>query len=553
MTIDSDVLSGGPGSAALAPGAFATTPEHYADVSVNDVVRAWARQIPDRPAFVDRAGTTTWRDYDELADVIAAEVLSCAGESGDRVAVLLPDTAAIHATLCGCFRAGRIAAAIGARSGVREIAHIMRRTNTEVLVTADTVRGRSWRDLVDDLHGHGVRPSDVVVVDAPRGTAVRYPLHDTDRSGDIGTFTSADVTLLNSTSGTTGLPKVVAHTERKWVEFAREAMRGADIGPGDVVCSVVPAPFGFGLWSAHFLPALLGIPTVVTARFDVDETAMLIERERVTVLCCVSTQFKMLLRSDAARRYDLSSLRVLYTGGEPVPYDAAREFEDRTGAKVLQFYGSNEAGGVSRTTLADDTDTRLRTCGHLLESMRVRLLDDTGSTCADGRRGRPAVSGPLVSAGYWDDPAANAELYTDDGAMLLGDVVEIDDLGRLRVVGRTADFVIRGGKNISIVEIEDLVRGHPQVSDVAAVGIPDDIYGERVCAVVVLTDDGHLDTGTLADWLRSRGTTVEYLPEYVVTVDRLELGPGGKTDRRAARETAIGALGRTGRGGTDPR
>ncbi|WP_170312822.1 class I adenylate-forming enzyme family protein [Prescottella subtropica] len=541
MTIDSDTTPD-----FLTPGTFATAPESYADVSVSDVVRAWARRIPERPAFVGSAGTTTWRGYDELADAVAVELRWTAAGPGDRVAVLLPDTAGVHAALCGCFRAGRIATAIGVRSGVREISHIMRRTDATVLVTAASIRGRTWQELVDELRGYDVSPTEVVIVDESSGSVVRQHLGSAGDVGATGTFTTSDVTLLNSTSGTTGLPKVVAHTERKWVEFAREAMWGADIGPGDVICSVVPAPFGFGLWSAHFLPALLGVPTVVTARFDVDETAMLIERERVTVLCCVSTQFKMLLRSDAARHRDLSSLRILYTGGEPVPYDAAREFEERTGATVLQFYGSNEAGGVSRTTLADDVDTRLRTCGHLLESMRVRVLDDTGTPCTGGlRRGQPAVSGPLVSAGYWDDPAANAELYTDDGAMLLGDVVEIDGAGRLRVVGRTADFVIRGGKNISVVEIEDLVHGHPAVSDVAVVGVPDEIFGERVCAVVVLADNDTLDTGALAAWLRSRGTTAEYLPEYVVTVDRLELGPGGKTDRRAARATAMVLLGRT--------
>jgi len=152
-----------------------------------------------------------------------------------------------------------------------------------------------------------------------------------------------------------------------------------------------------------------------------------------------------------------------------------------------------------------------------------------------------------VSAGYWSDPAANAELYTEDGWMLLGDIVEIDEQDRVRVVGRTADFVIRGGKNISIVEIEELVGEHPGVSDVAVVGVPDEIFGERVCAVVVTDAGGHLDTGTLARWLRSRGVTPEYLPEYVVTVDRLEVGPGGKTDRRAARAVAVEWLSRTAR------
>ncbi|WP_420881602.1 class I adenylate-forming enzyme family protein [Rhodococcus sp. (in: high G+C Gram-positive bacteria)] len=533
----------------LVSGTFATHPERYSHVPISDVIRTWARQIPDRPAFVTPARPTTWIEYDRLADAVARELRATVGGLRSRAALLLPDTTGVHAALCGCYRAGRVAAAIGVRSGVREIAHIMRRTGATVLVTAPEIRGRSWWGLVEELRAQGVFPSDVVVVDEAGGAVGRHRLGGVEH-GDAALpgapFTTSEVTILNSTSGTTGLPKVVAHDERKWVAFAREAMQGGRIGPDDVVCSVVPAPFGFGLWSAHFLPALLGVPVVVTAKFDVDEMAMMIERERVTVLCCVSTQFRMLLRSATVRHRDLSSLRVLYTGGEPVPYRDARAFEERTGAKVLQFYGSNEAGVVSRTTLDDDVETRLRTCGHVLGSAHVRVLDESGADSPERpRRGRPAVRGPLMSAGYWADPAANAELYTEDGWMLLGDIVEIDEQDRVRVVGRTADFVIRGGKNISIVEIEELVGEHPAVSDVAVVGVPDEIFGERVCAVVVTDAGGHLDTGTLAWWLRARGVTPEYLPEYVVTVDRLEVGPGGKTDRRAAKAVAVEWLSRT--------
>lgn len=531
----------------IVPGSFATAPEPYAAHSIGDIVRIWAQRIPHRAAFITTDRSTSWSEYDRSADVIGEMLRSTPGGPRSRVALLLPDTAAVHAALCGCYRAGRIAAAVGVRSGVREIAHVMRRTDASTLVTVPEIRGRTWQALVRELEAEDVMPSEVVVVDEQTGAVTRHrtdaaPKAENSSGGAL--FTPSQVTILNSTSGTTGTPKIVAHTERRWTAFAREAMVGARIGPQDVICSVVPAPYGFGLWSAHFLPALLGVPAVVTARFDAEETAMLIERERVSVLCCVSTQFKMLLRSGAVDRHDMSSLRVLYTGGEAVPYRDARAFEDATGAKVLQFYGSNESGAVSRTTVDDDADTRLRTCGRTLASMNVRVLDDTGAEVTGPvRRGRPAVRGPLVSAGYWNDPVADAELRTPDGWTLLGDIVEIDESDRVRVVGRTSDFIIRGGKNISVTEIEDVVREHEAVSDVAVVGIPDELFGERVCAVVVLVDGATLDTGALSDRLASRGVTKEYIPEYVVVVDRLTLGPSGKSDRAAARDTAMRRIG----------
>ncbi|MFF9561525.1 class I adenylate-forming enzyme family protein, partial [Streptomyces albus] len=341
-------------------------------------------------------------------------------------------------------------------------------------------------------------------------------------------FVTSAVSMLNSTSGTTGLPKLVTQTEDRWVGFSEIAAEAAAIGSDEVFLGAVPAPFGFGLWTSHFLPALLGARNVVMERFDVSVMIELIERERVTALNCVSTQFKMLLRSEAAESADLSSLRFMFTGGEAVPYSEALAFEQRTGAAVLQFYGSNETGAVSVTTVADDSDTRLKTCGHVIDRMQVRVFDDAAKEVTGSvRRGQPGVNGPLMCQGYWGDVHANDELYTDDGWMLLGDIVEIDETGRVRVVGRKADIIIRGGKNISAVEVEEYVRAHPSVELVAVVGVDDPLFGEKVCAVVVSADDD-LSSEDLTAWLQSRGVTREYIPEYVMTVAELPMAAGGK-------------------------
>ncbi|WFR74496.1 AMP-binding protein [Prescottella defluvii] len=164
------------------------------------------------------------------------------------------------------------------------------------------------------------------------------------------------------------------------------------------------------------------------------------------------------------------------------------------------------------------------------------MFDDAGvEVVCDERRGQPGVKGPLMCHGYWDDAAANAELYTDDGWMLLGDIVEIDADGRVRVVGRKADIIIRGGKNISAVEVEELVRAHPAVALVAVVGVHDELFGEKVCAVVVATDGAELTAPDLSAWLTAQGVTREYIPEHVLTVDELPLAPGGKVAKGAVK------------------
>ncbi|HEU4428568.1 MAG TPA: fatty acid--CoA ligase family protein, partial [Myxococcota bacterium] len=347
-----------------------------------------------------------------------------------------------------------------------------------------------------------------------------------------------DLFLLNSTSGTTGLPKCVTHHQARWFHFHELAVESGELTPRDVFLSLLPAPFGFGLWTAHFTPAALGAPCVLLEKFSAEAALAAIEQHRVTVLAAVSTQFIMMLSSPALERSDLSSLRVLYTGGEAVPYERALEWEERTGSLVLQFYGSNETGALSRTTTRDSQQKRLTTAGSVIDAMRVRLYDDAGRELGASGQGIPACRGPLACRGYYDDPAANEKLYTRDGWMLTGDVARIDAEGTLSVVGRTADFIIRGGKNISGPAVEEAVASHPAVALAAAVAWPDAVYGERVCAYVELRPGAALTLATLTAHLEARGTSREWWPERLVVLDALPRASGGKVAKGELRADA---------------
>jgi acyl-CoA synthetase len=268
---------------------------------------------------------------------------------------------------------------------------------------------------------------------------------------------------------------------------------------------------------------------VVHERFDANAVIRAIERERVTVLACVSTQFLMMLKSPIVEQHDLSSLRCMFTGGEAVPEARAARFEDVTGARVLQFYGSNETGALSNTTMRDDRDHRLQTAGRLIADMHVRLLDDDGNdiTTPD-TAGHPVCKGPATCLGYLDDARANEQLFTADGWMRIGDLCTIDADGYLRVVGRTSDIIIRGGKNLSAPAIEAEVAEHPAVAVAAAIAMPDEVFGERVCLFAELEPRQELDLDALVAFLRERGVSPEWFPERLVVVDALPRASGGK-------------------------
>jgi acyl-CoA synthetase len=517
---------------------------------LGQVVRARALESPDTIAFSTPTDRVSWADYDRLADGIASQLAALGFAAPDRVGVLLPDGPIVHAVYLGAERAGIVVVGIGARAGDAEISHLVRTTGARGLISP---RQHRDVDMVNRVRGlledeDGPSPLHLVVDGEGRlrpATRIAGRLAVAARDEPVAherSIGANELWIVNSTSGTTGLPKCVTQFQNRWMFFHQLAQRAGALVPDDVFLSVVPAPFGFGIWTQHVTPTLLGAPTALLPSFSAAEAIATIERERVTVLCCVSTQFLMMLNHASVADHDLSSLRVMFTGGEAVPFARAAEFEDRTGAKVLQFFGSNETGALSCTTLTDDRDRRLRTAGKVIPEMNVRLFDDEGRDITDtGGPGQPGGRGAATCAGYLD-AAGNDQLFTSDGWMLMADIVTIDDEGYLEVVGRKSDLIIRGGKNISARQVEDEVATFPGVRLVAAVPVPDPVYGERT-GVAIVTDRIDVTVEALADHLSKRGLSPELFPEHVVVLDELPIASGGKVSKAETRRIVLEHLG----------
>jgi len=501
--------------------------------TVSEAVAVNGRERPHAAAFIDDDGVTTWAEYDRRATELGTALVTAGLEPGERVAVLLPDGATVHAAFVGAERAGLVVAGIGPRAGRREIEHLVTKTGATAVVSHAVHREHDMAALVAQLRAAGrpLRHHLVLAADGSLPGAV----------GDPGALARRalgpdDLFLLNSTSGTTGLPKCVMHTQSRWVYFHQLAVEAGELSSDDIFLSAIPAPFGFGIWTAHVTPTLLGAPTVVTNHFTAEGAIELIERERVTMLAAVSTQFIMMLASPAMGRHDLSSLRVMFTGGEAVPYDRAARFEEETGARVLQFYGSNETGALSRTSTTDTREKRLRTAGRVITGMHVRLFDADGNdVTASGGPGQPGCRGPATCIGYYDDPDANAKLVRPDGWMLTGDIATIDPDGYLSVIGRTSDIIIRGGKNISAPAVEEAVLRHRDVRMAAAVAMPSDVFGERVCLYAVVAAGATLTLDDLCAHLEADGVGKDMWPERLVVVDALPMASGGKVAKAELR------------------
>ncbi|MBW1882311.1 MAG: acyl--CoA ligase [Deltaproteobacteria bacterium] len=512
--------------------------------SLAGCVRSLAESRPRDVAYYAGDRTLDWAGYHDAADRLARVLLALDIQTDERVAVWLGDGAAVHIALQACERAGLVALGLGARSGERELAHLLALAEARVLISTTQVGSQDAVARVARLRDQGTQLRHHVIVhgEAFQDEAIQVdgaPARLAEASHLEGRGLEPDqVFLFNSTSGTTGLPKIVVHDQMRWMEFHRLAADVGHLTSSDVIMSAVPAPFGFGIWTSHVTPTLLGVPTVVMPRFDAEQAIRLLVRHRVTMLAAVSTQFIMMLETNLLDDELDLALRCLFTGGEAVPEQRARRFEQETGAAVLQFYGSNETGAVSATRPEDPTDKRLGTAGRPLPVMNLRLFDAQGNDVTGTGRGQPAVKGPVLSRGYHGAAEANAELVREDGWMLLGDLVEIDAEGYLRVVGRTDDIIIRGGKNLSAVAIEEVVASHPAVALAAAIGIPDAILGEKAAAYVELRPGAALDLADLTAHLEASRVARELWPEALVVLDALPQSAGGKVAKGALRDDA---------------
>jgi acyl-CoA synthetase len=500
----------------------------WSDSTLSDAVRRNAEHSPDRCAYADDPGTAlAWREFDDSADALAEQLAGVGVGRGDRVAVWHGDSAAIHVLFVAIERCGALVVGIGARAGSREVTAILHSAQPKLLIS-DQQRS----DAATRVAAEFPFPSLVLTHDAD------FPRLNIDaKPGAVRVESQLgpdDIFLINSTSGTTGLPKCVVHTENRWHYFHQKAVANGQLRPDDIFLPVIPTPFGFGLWTSHTTPIFLGATAVILRRFTAQATCEAIARHKITVLCCVSTQLTMLMADRACRDHDLSSLRVVFTGGEALPYRPAAEFEELTGAKILQFYGSNETGLLSGTTVDDPLERRLRTGGRIVPEMSVRLFDGDQDVTATGR-GQPACRGPATSLGYLGG-TDHDQLFTRDGWMRMGDICEIDAEGYLTVTGRTSDFILRGGKNISAAQVEDAAVMHPAIAIAAAVAMPDPVFGEKVCLYVELTGSRTIDLPELVEYLLAQGVSKELLPERLIVVDELPRSSGAKIAKGRLRE-----------------
>jgi acyl-CoA synthetase (AMP-forming)/AMP-acid ligase II len=534
-------------------------------VAVHGDVRAIVDPLNRAALMGGPVRTLTWPELDEQVSRLAQVLLETGIGAGDVVGVQLPNTVEIAVAFLAIVRIGAIVAPFPVQYRSYELTHLSAVAQVKLFITASRIGSRPAAEEIAGLRAQipSLRtvaafgdevpdgkdwPEGVLGLDG-RITAAE------DRSGlaDYLRGWSADpndcVTIC-WTSGTESTPKGVQRTHYDWMAMCTSTVEGPDLTAGDVLLNPFPMVNMAGI-NGMFLPWLkVGGLLVQHHPFDLATFLAQIEQYRTTYTVAPPALLTTLLHNEALlAQTDISSLRMLGSGSTPLAPSLLQGWHDRYGIEILNFYGSNE-GIALLGTAKDIPDPSVRALYFPRYGARdwsfsmarwtlARIVDpQTGQEITSGGvPGELRIKGPGVFPGYL--PASGVpDPFDDDGYLRTGDLLEIggDELQYLHYVDRSKDIVVRGGMKISAAELEGFISGHPAVADVAVVAYPDEVLGEKACAVVVPRPGQTVTLTEITDFLRGLGIATFKLPERLELRKDLPRNPLGKVLKRHLRD-----------------
>ncbi|MCT7658464.1 long-chain-fatty-acid--CoA ligase [Mycobacterium deserti] len=504
-------------------------------VTIADIVRVHGEKNPNAVALVASGRTITFAELDARSSQVAQAFAASGVGFGDRVAFVEKNGVEFFDVVFGLAKLGAVAVPVNWRLAAPEMLHIIKDAGARAVVVGSEFFGHI--EAVED------QLSGVEMVLAISDHA-RWPAFDDWLAGhptdDPGVESASDdVALLMYTSGTTGAPKGVMLTNGNYISKSAGIAAHWRFTNDSVALAVMPmfhqAGSGWALVGLHE-----GCPTVVLR--DVEPAAILdaIARHRVTNMLLVPAVIQKLVIADDLGAVDISSLRTVVYGASPITDDVLLKGLERFGCEFIQVYGMTESTGSITQLDGDDHDPArrpelLRSCGKPYPWIEIRIVDRDGVDVAPGSVGELWTRSRQNMAGYWNNPSATASTITPDGWLKTGDAGYRDEHGYVYLYDRVKDMIVSGGENVYPAEVENALMAHPDVGDVAVIGVPDDTWGEAVKAVVVPTPGSSPAPDELIAFARERLAGYK-LPKSVDFADELPRNPSGKILKRHLRE-----------------
>jgi fatty-acyl-CoA synthase len=506
------------------------------------------------------ASQKTRLSYAELlqhAETFGSGLIALGLDRGDRLGIWAPNRVEWAVIQFAAAMAGLVLVNINPAYRVTELEHVLKASGCKAVVIANRFKTSDYVAMVAELVGDFGRDTKitsdrlpalraVIVLDDPEN-GKRLTYRDVMAFGArssaallerAATLNLDDAVNIQFTSGTTGLPKGVTLSHHNLLNNGIQVGDATGISLGDRVCIPVPLYHCFGMVMGN-LACLGHAATMVypSESFDPLEVLRTIETERCTHLYGVPTMFIALLGHERFRDFDLTSLRGGIMAGAPCPTEVMKAvITDMNMSEITIAYGMTETSPVSFQTRRDDPfEARVSTVGRVMPHVEVKIVDANGHIVPRGEPGELCTRAYSVMIGYWEDQERTREVLEPAGWMHSGDVATIDENGYCRITGRIKDIVIRGGENISPREVEEYLYRHPAIRDVQVIGVPDDKYGEELCAWVVLRPDASVTADDIREFCR--GQIAHYkIPRYIKFVDGYPMTATGKVQKFVMRK-----------------
>jgi len=538
------------------------------EATIGQLLNDTAARFPDRPAVVFREQGIrwTWREFAEEVDVLAAGFAASGIKAGDRVGIWSPNRAEWLLTQFATARIGAILVNVNPAYRLAELEYALNKSGCCAIVTAESFKSSKYVEMLQALAPELAQcePGELRAARLPQLRLV-VRMCDTETPGMMtfsdlieagrvareriepakidATLSSFDPINIQFTSGTTGNPKGATLTHRNVVNNARYIAMAMRLTHEDALCIPVPLYHCFGMVLSVLASVSVGAKMVFPGEaFEPAATLAACAEERCTALHGVPTMFIAELDHPDFASFDLSTLRTGIMAGSPCPIETMKRVVARMHlSEITIAYGMTETSPVSFQSATDDPlDKRTSTVGRIAPHLEAKVVDPSGKTAAVGETGELWTRGYSVMCGYWDDEARTKETITD-GWMHTGDLATIDDEGYCNIVGRLKDMLIRGGENIYPREVEEFLFRHPKIQSVQVFGVPDEKYGEEVCAWIVVRPGEQLTEEEVRTYCA--GQIAHYkVPRYIRFVDEMPMTVTGKVQKFVMRERMMGEL-----------
>ncbi len=542
--------------------------EQMLNCTIGQLLEQQAANHPDQEAVVypHEGVRWTYREFNDRCDRLAKGFMAMGVGKGDHVSIWATNYPEWLLCMFSTAKMGAVLVTVNTNYKIFEAEYLLRQSDSMTLVLTEGFKDSSYTGIVHELCPElaGSEPGmlasrrlpclkNVILVGDRREPgmfafddlyAMGESVSDAALAARKAELTPHDVINMQYTSGTTGFPKGVMLTHYNVINDGKMIGDCMAFSTADRLCIPVPLFHCFGCVLGVMASVTHATTMVMIEHFNPLKVMQAVERERCTALHGVPTMFIAILEHADFKKYDYSSLRTGIMAGSPCPVQVMRRVVDEMNmSEITIAYGQTEASPVvTQTRTYDPIEKRVATVGKVLPNMEVKIVDpETGCDLPPDTQGEIVARGFNIMKGYYKMPEATRQAIDEDGWLHTGDLGTMDDEGYFKITGRLKDMIIRGGENIYPREIEEFLYTHPAVRDVQVVGVPDKVYGEEVCAFVILKEQGGATAEDLVAYTRER-LSRHKAPRYIHFVDEFPMTASGKIQKFKLREMGVALL-----------